>query len=85
MATHKPSRPSGEAMTNDLLGQEVVRWFRQLRRLQSLWHASNAGKTSEAALEYLRSFWKAISQATGFENGFHGWWKKPTRSVAWQS
>ena len=65
-----PAAPGQEALCSDFVGLKVTRWFRQLRRLQSLQHALWAAKCSPAALEYRLSLWRSILQAPGFVT----WW-----------
>ena len=48
----KPSRPGEELLGSDFVGVEVLSWFSQLRRLQSLKHAVLSGKDSPAAIEH---------------------------------
>ncbi|CAE7028137.1 unnamed protein product [Symbiodinium sp. CCMP2592] len=76
----RPSRPGEEALRHDGLGAEVRRWFQQLRRLQSLHHAVNAGNPSAGAVSYRLSLWRSILQARGFRHGFANWWcTRPVR------
>ena len=70
----KDSRPGEEELRHDGLCQEVVRWFRQIRCLQSLSHAVRAGKQEAAAVEYRCHLWSAIIEAKGFRGGFRAWW-----------
>ena len=78
----RASRPGEDALRHDGLGAEVRRWFQQLRRLQSLAHATRAHNPSPAALEYRLSLWRSILRARGFRYGFARWWiTRPVRSV----
>ena len=78
----RPSRPGEEALCSDFVGLEVTRWFRQLRRLQSLSHALRAAKNSPAALEYRLSLWRSVLRAPGFSGGFVAWWaSRPVQHV----
>ena len=70
----RPSRTGEVVMRNNLLGTEVVRWFRQLRRLESLKHALAAGKQTASAEAYRAELRSAILHAPGFEGGFLEWW-----------
>ena len=70
----RPSRPGEVQMKHDGLGRTVQRWFLQLRRLQSLTHALNAGKSTASAQLYRASLWGSIKRSKGFENGFEAWW-----------
>ncbi|CAE7670713.1 unnamed protein product, partial [Symbiodinium sp. CCMP2456] len=78
-----PAFPNGEAsLRHDGLGAEVRRWFQQLRRLQSLWHAAKAANPAASALEYRLALWTSIRQARGFRNGFPDWWlTRPVKLV----
>ena len=78
----RPSRPGEEAPSSDLVGAEVTRWFKQLRRLQSLCHSARAAKSSAAAIAYRASLWGSILRAPGFARGFVVWWThRPVRHV----
>ena len=68
------SRHGEDSLTCDLVCLEVKRWFKQLRRLQSLVHALGAAKASPAALSYRLDLWRAIHAAPGFDGGFLRWW-----------
>ena len=70
----RASRPGEVAMKHDGLGAEVQRWFRQLRRLQSLLHALQAASPTASALEYRLCLWRSILGARGFRHGFACWW-----------
>ena len=70
----KPSRAGEEALRHDLVPREVHRWFKQLRRLQSLCHALKRSEPHENALEYRGGLWSAIRSASGFHAGFFSWW-----------
>ena len=70
----KPSRPGEVVMRNNLLGMEVLRWFRQLRRLESMKHLLAAGKCTPAAETYRLELWSTILRAPGFAGGFPHWW-----------
>ena len=80
--TVKASRPGEEALCCDFLGSEVTKWFKQLRRLQSLRQALDANKQTAAAQDYRLALWQSIKRATGFAAGFASWW--PTRPVRLQ-
>ncbi|CAE7241535.1 aquIMA [Symbiodinium microadriaticum] len=70
----KPARPGDEAIHHDLLSLEVKRWYQQLRRLQSLDHAMQAGSQSHNAVEHRLGLWRSILGARGFRPGFQHWW-----------
>ena len=75
-ATAKASRPGEVTLQHDLVGTAVLRWFRQLRRIQSLVHALRGNKQCPTAVGYRCSLWKAILTSNGFEFGFTHWWAK---------
>ena len=60
VAMVKASRQGEEVLCHDYVSQEVNRWFAQLRRLQSLLHATAAGKSTPEAQLYRASLWHAI-------------------------
>ena len=70
----KASRQGEVQMRNELLGTAVQRWFKQLRRLQSLRHAIRAANPSPTAQQYQIELWSSIKHATGFTGGFAHWW-----------
>ena len=76
----KPSRPGEVVVRTDFVGRAVHRWFQQLRRLQSMVHATKAGKETADAIEYRISLWRAIRNAKGFDGTFETWWEtRPTQ------
>ncbi|CAE7399060.1 Pol [Symbiodinium necroappetens] len=75
----RSSRPGEDALRHDGLGAEVRRWFQQLRRLQSLVHATRALNPAPSAVEYRLGLWRSICNARGFRGGFRAWW--PHRPV----
>ena len=78
----RPARPGEEAVHHDLLSLEVKRWYQQLRRLQSLDHAMQAGSQSPSALEHRLGLWRSICKAKGFQPDFNRWWpSRPVRLV----
>ena len=77
-----PSRPGEVKMSQETLGRAVQRWFRQLRRLQSLLHSVRANKQTVDAQLYRIELWSSICRAKGFHNGFRDWWKeRPTKAA----
>ena len=80
--SHRPSRPGEVACCRDFVSAEVLRWFKQLRRLQSLLHAVRSGSDSTEACEYRWQRWQAICRAPGFRLGFVAWW--PQRRIQLQ-
>ena len=71
----KPSRPGEVTLRHDLLGAEVLRWFRQLRRLQSLVHSLRSNNDAATAQVYRLDLWRAILHGKGFRGGFMEWWR----------
>ena len=70
----RPSRPGEAVLTSSICSMPVQRWFKQLRRLQSLLHSLRAGASSGGAFTYQALCWKAIRLSTGFHGGFSCWW-----------
>ncbi|OLQ12995.1 LINE-1 reverse transcriptase-like [Symbiodinium microadriaticum] len=70
------SREGEEVLCSDLVSQEVCRWFKQLRRLQSLCQSLGRPRNDFNALEYRGSLWASIWRAKGFQGGFAEWWTK---------
>ena len=70
----RASREGEEVMCSDLLSQEVCRWFKQLRRLQSLCHSLRQARVDFNVLEYRGGLWASIWRAKGFQGGFAQWW-----------
>ena len=58
--TLRPSRPGEEQIRSNFASQAVLRWFKQLRRLQSLCHALRAGRDAPEAQEYRWQLWISI-------------------------
>ena len=63
-------------MRSDFLGTEVQRWFKQVRRLQSLVHAVRAASHTAGAQTYRSELWGSVIRARGFADGFRGWWRQ---------
>ena len=78
----KPSRQGEVCLQSDLTGGEVKRWFKQLRRLQSLCHALRAGKHTAGAQQYRAELWGAIRRSPGFHGGWEHWWNH-VRPLGW--
>ena len=70
----KPSREGEVQLRHDLIGNEVKRWFKQLRRLQSYVASIRAGKTTPEALIARLELWTSILRAHGFCGGFRHYW-----------
>ena len=78
----RASRAGDEVLQSDFLSLEVRRWFKQLRRLQSLRQALQNPRYEPAALEYRGCLWQSIKRAPGFHQGFVSWWsRRPIRQV----
>ena len=78
----KPSRPGEVTLRHDLLGAEVLRWFRQLRRLQSMVHSLRSNNDTATAQVYWLDLWRAILRGKGFRGGFMEWWRTPRVRLA---
>ena len=75
----KISRPGEVRLRDDGVAREVLRWFQQLRRLQSMQHAVRANKQTVDAVEYRTTLWRAIRKAKGFQLDFEQrWTQRPT-------
>ena len=78
----RPSRQGEAQLSCDLVGHEVVTWFKQLRRLQSMKHSLLAGKQDANAQTYRAELWHKIKASRGFRGGFRVWWG--TRRIKFQ-
>ena len=78
--TREPCCPVKKARKGDVqptymgTSLEHARYFRQLRRLQSLCRALQRGPTSLAGRCNRDETWRAIRRAVGFPGGFGLWW-----------
>ena len=70
----RPSRQGEVQLRSDLTGNEVRRWFRQLRRLQAMAQSLWASNWSVNACVYRIELWSSILKAPGFAGGFAWWW-----------
>ena len=70
----KPSRAGEVRLRSDLIGNEVRRWFKQLRRLQALRQSLEAGNFAPSAADHRIGLWSSILRARGFHGGFSMWW-----------
>ncbi len=70
----KPGRDGEVQLRHDLVGNEVKKWFKQLRRLQSFVAAVRRPKHTPEAVGYRLELWSAILQAPGFRGGFRRYW-----------
>lgn len=72
----RPSRAGEVELRNDLIGNDVKRWFKQLRRLQSFVAAeAYQNKQHDSAITYRVELWSAILQSPGFDGGFRHFWR----------
>ena len=78
----KTSRPGEVRLRDDGVAREGLKWFQQLRRLQSMLHAVRANKQTVDALEYRITLWRAIRKAKGFQPNFEQWWEHRPTSFA---
>ena len=74
LKTLRPSRNGEEKPRCDLVSHSVQRWFRQLRRIQSLVHNLRRNSDAVTALVYRLDLWRAIKSACGFAGTFPVWW-----------
>ena len=70
----RPSRQGEAQLSCDLVGHEVVTWFKQLRRIQSMKHSLLAGRQEANAQTYRAELWRKIKASRGFCGGFRIWW-----------
>ena len=70
----KSSRQGEEKTSSDLICRSLQRWFKQLRRLQSLLHNLRRGSLDPTAVAYRLETWAAIKAARGFHGSFCSWW-----------
>ena len=75
----RPSRAGEVRLRSDFVGNEVRRWFRQLRRLQALRQSLEAGNFEDSAVLHRINLWSAILRAPGFSMGFRTWWQRGRR------
>ena len=72
--TCRASRQGEVQLCYDLPGQAVLRWYRQLRRLQSYLHAARSAKSTIDAQTYRAELWASIRRSSGFQMPFPRWW-----------
>ena len=74
----KASRKGEERLSSDLVCRSLQRWFRQLRRIQSLLHNLNRASDAPTAIAYRLHTWESIKNAPGFGGSFAaGWATRP--------
>ena len=81
--TVKPSRPGELPMPLSFPDLLLHRWYKQLRRLQSLLHSCRRGSCGVDAATYQAQCWSSIIRAPGFKPNFRAWW--PSRQVRLQA
>ena len=74
MPALRASREGEEAPASSFINRQLQRWFKQLRRIQSLKHNIHAAGQHAAAIEYRLYLWQAIKAAKGFDGPFDYWW-----------
>ncbi|CAK9009047.1 LINE-1 retrotransposable element ORF2 protein [Durusdinium trenchii] len=74
MPVLKRSREGEVTPATDFLNRQMIRWFQQLRRIQSLLHNLRAMSPSAGAVEYRILTWRAVWKAKGFDGTFADWW-----------
>ena len=77
----KASRPGEATLRSDFVSEVLLRWYKQLRRLQSYKHAALANSDSLNAEHYRLSVWMAIRRASGFQDGFPSWWAQRSHAT----
>ena len=79
----KPNRPGELPMPLSFPNLLIHRWYKQLRRLQSLLHSCRRGSCEITAATYQAQCWSSIIRAPGFRPCFRDWW--PHRAVQLQA
>ena len=70
----RASRDGEETMAPGFVNQQVVRWFKQLRRIQALVQNCRAASSLATAVEFRLQTWHSILRARGFQMSFVDWW-----------
>ena len=70
----RPSRTGEEQPRSSLMNRAVQKWFRQLRRFQSLIHNLRRDSDAPSAVAYRLELWASIKRAKGFAADFSSWW-----------
>ena len=70
----RPSRRGEEVARSDFMNRSVQRWFKQLRRFQSLLHNLRRASIEPSAVTYRLETWTSIKTARGFGVPFAVWW-----------
>eukprot|EP00438_Fugacium_kawagutii_P022674 Skav224898 [mRNA] locus=scaffold1112:405811:407437:+ [translate_table: standard] len=70
----RPSRQGEVSLLQAFPNSTLLRWFKQLRRLQSLLHGCRNGTVGVNAGTYQAQCWSSIVRATGFRPSFCSWW-----------
>ena len=76
----KASRPGEQDLQCTFPNKTLLKWYRQLRRLQSLLHSLRKGTSNPPSWSYQAHCWASILRATGFGSSFVDWWRdRPIR------
>ena len=76
----KHHRQGEVEIANGFLNRSTLRWFQQLRRLQSYLHAARSARAAENYLSRV-PLWRSILMASGFKGNFQQWWpQRPVRT-----
>ena len=70
----KAARPGEEALNCPFPNKTLLKWYRQLRRLQSLLHGMRNGISMPQSWSYQTICWASIMRASGFGASFTDWW-----------
>eukprot|EP00438_Fugacium_kawagutii_P005452 Skav215021 [mRNA] locus=scaffold966:377373:386589:+ [translate_table: standard] len=70
----KQSRAGEVQLSQSFPNTSLLRWYKQLRRLQSLLHSCRNGGLSINSGTYQAQCWSAIVRASGFRPNFRTWW-----------
>ena len=96
----RPSRPGEVQLSSDTNNHSILKWFKQLRRLQSLLHSLRSGGASPTHIAHQLKLWHAIKHAAGFQwlhhlvaypptslprSAKHSHHGQPRRSSSWTS
>ena len=73
-AMARPSRQGEVQLRNNMTGNAVLSWFKQLRRIQSLKQSLESNSGSKNAEVYQLEVWSSICRAKGFDGSFRDWW-----------
>ena len=77
----RAARPGEAALRSDFTSRLLLRWYKQLRRMQSYLHAIRANKQTPSAVSYRIAVWSAVLSSPGFSHGFSHWWATRSHSL----